>query len=159
MRSSTCSGYKHLIFIPYALPNVVEDEGDFTVAEGHRHPQRRETKSVQTTCRYELLQINCGIWSICLWINSIFNSVRARLAKNLLQFNWVCDQIQICRGKSSIVIMNLGLLGRREEKRKENLFLTLLIAAIVWWNHEPKNHMLSKRMLRSTWRMILTQLF
>ncbi len=32
MRSSTCSAYKHLTFIPYALANVVEDEGDFTVA-------------------------------------------------------------------------------------------------------------------------------
>jgi hypothetical protein len=42
MRSSTCSGYKHLIFIPYALPNVVEDEGDFTVAEGHRHPREEK---------------------------------------------------------------------------------------------------------------------
>jgi hypothetical protein len=38
MRSSTCSAYKHLTFIPYALANVVEDEGDFTVAKGHRHP-------------------------------------------------------------------------------------------------------------------------
>jgi hypothetical protein len=38
MRSSTCSGYKHLTFIPYALANVVEDEGDFTVAEGRGHP-------------------------------------------------------------------------------------------------------------------------
>ncbi len=28
----------HLTFIPYALANVVEDEGDFTVAEGHGHP-------------------------------------------------------------------------------------------------------------------------
>jgi hypothetical protein len=27
MRSSTCSGYKHFTFIPYALANVVEDEG------------------------------------------------------------------------------------------------------------------------------------
>ncbi len=35
MRSSA---YKHLTFIAYALANVVEDEGDFTVAEGHRHP-------------------------------------------------------------------------------------------------------------------------
>jgi len=34
MRSSTCSAYKHLTLIPYALANVVEDEGDFTVAEG-----------------------------------------------------------------------------------------------------------------------------
>jgi hypothetical protein len=38
MRSSTCSAYKHLTFIPYALANVVKDEGDFTVAEGHGHP-------------------------------------------------------------------------------------------------------------------------
>ncbi len=38
MRSSTCSAYKHGTFIPYALANVVEDEGDFTVAEGHGHP-------------------------------------------------------------------------------------------------------------------------
>jgi hypothetical protein len=38
MRSSTCSTYKHLTFIPYALANVVEDEGDFTVAEGQGHP-------------------------------------------------------------------------------------------------------------------------
>jgi hypothetical protein len=38
MRSSTCSACKHLTFIPYALANVVEDEGDFTVAEGHRYP-------------------------------------------------------------------------------------------------------------------------
>jgi hypothetical protein len=38
IRSSTCSAYKDLTFIPYALPNVVEDEGDFTVAEGHGHP-------------------------------------------------------------------------------------------------------------------------
>jgi hypothetical protein len=38
MRSSTCSAYKHLTFIPYALANVVEDEGDFTVAKGHGHP-------------------------------------------------------------------------------------------------------------------------
>jgi hypothetical protein len=27
-------------FVPYALANVVEDEGDFTVAEGHGHPLR-----------------------------------------------------------------------------------------------------------------------
>ncbi len=40
MRSSTCSAHKHLTFIPYALANVVEDEGDFTVAEGHGHPLR-----------------------------------------------------------------------------------------------------------------------
>jgi hypothetical protein len=38
MRSSTCSEYKHLTFIPYALANVVEDEGDLTVAEGQGHP-------------------------------------------------------------------------------------------------------------------------
>jgi hypothetical protein len=38
MRSSTCSTYKHFTFIPYALANVVEDEGDFTMAEGHGHP-------------------------------------------------------------------------------------------------------------------------
>ncbi len=38
MRSSTCFAYKHLTFIPYALANVVEDEGDFTVAKGHGHP-------------------------------------------------------------------------------------------------------------------------
>jgi hypothetical protein len=38
MPSSTCSAYKHLTFIPYALASVVEDEGDFTVAEGHEHP-------------------------------------------------------------------------------------------------------------------------
>jgi len=36
--SSTCSAYKHLTFIPYALANVVEDEGDFIVAEGCGHP-------------------------------------------------------------------------------------------------------------------------
>jgi hypothetical protein len=35
MHSSTCSAYKDLTFISYALPNVVEDEGDFTVAEVH----------------------------------------------------------------------------------------------------------------------------
>jgi hypothetical protein len=38
MRSSTCSAYKHLTFIPYALANVVEDEGDFPVSEGHGYP-------------------------------------------------------------------------------------------------------------------------
>jgi hypothetical protein len=38
MCSSTCSAYKHLTFIPYAFANVVEDEGDFTVAEGHGYP-------------------------------------------------------------------------------------------------------------------------
>jgi len=39
MRSSTCSAYKHLTFIPYALANVVEDEGGTSQwAEGHGHP-------------------------------------------------------------------------------------------------------------------------
>jgi hypothetical protein len=38
MPSSTCSAYKHLNFISYALASVVEDERDFTVAEGHEHP-------------------------------------------------------------------------------------------------------------------------
>jgi hypothetical protein len=53
MRSSTCSAYKHLTFIPYALATVVEElgsvcgisilgpgfhTGSFTVAFGHGHP-------------------------------------------------------------------------------------------------------------------------
>jgi hypothetical protein len=52
MRSSTCSAYKHLTFIPYALANVVEDEGDFTVAEGHGHPL---VPVIAEQCNYLLL--------------------------------------------------------------------------------------------------------
>ncbi len=51
MRSSTCSGCKHLTFIPYALANVVEDEGDFTVAEGHGHPLRPCVRDGAWVCK------------------------------------------------------------------------------------------------------------
>jgi hypothetical protein len=88
MRSSTCSAYKHLTFIPYALTNVVEDEGDFIVAEGHEHPLvvriRGATSQLQIAnlllslfcteptwlaCHHKknlkawwLLKIECSIW-------------------------------------------------------------------------------------------------
>jgi hypothetical protein len=58
MRSSTCFGYKHLIFIPYALANVVEDEGDFIVAEGHGHPLRPCVRDGARVCKFGRLGLD-----------------------------------------------------------------------------------------------------
>jgi hypothetical protein len=54
----------HLTFIPYALANVVEDEGDFTVAKGHKHPLISFKRTI--TMMYEILVfLSCS--QLCSW--------------------------------------------------------------------------------------------
>jgi hypothetical protein len=54
----------HLTFIPYALANVVEDEGDFIVVEGHEHPLISFKRTI--TMMYEILVfLSCS--QLCSW--------------------------------------------------------------------------------------------